>query len=438
MKLTVLRGTHAIGGNCIEVRGGSSRIVLDVGMPLVDDEGQQFDATVLRNKSVPQLLDLGILPRLPGLFQDPADRAPRPDAILLSHSHTDHVGLVPYTRPQIPIYVSRGASKMILAGSRFAGQKGIGRDRQQHDLAPGAKFTIGDFTITAYNVDHSAFDSLAFIIEADGKRLLYSGDLRLHGRKPGMAKRLVRAAKGRIDVALMEGTHTEPGREGHISEQQLEHRIVRQVESSTGIVLAHFSPMHVDRLVTFLRTAIRTGRTFVVDPYAAYVMYLIRSQCRIQDPQKNSLIRVYYNKAFLESYRRKHQQDVFDRFLARRITMDQILASPSRFLMVFRPAMMDKDFGGALPPGCLCLYSYWSGYLERPQWDDFEQNVKAVGGEFVVAHTSGHIFAEDTAEFLQAIKPRLVIPIHTFAPEAFRGLAERVKVLHDGETLEVV
>jgi ribonuclease J len=59
------------------------------------------------------------------------------------------------------------------------------------------------------------------------------------------------------------------------------------------------------------------------------------------------------------------------------------------------------------------------------------------GGEFIVAHTSGHIFAEDTAEFLRDIDPKVVIPIHTFAPEAFRGLGRRVQVLGDGEPYEV-
>ncbi len=185
MQIVIFRGTHEIGGNCIEVRSGQRRIVLDVGMPLVDDQGRPFDAKVLKGKSVRQLLQDRILPPVPGLFRDPSDRTPAPDAILLSHSHTDHGGLIPYTRPDIPVFLSRGTSKMLLAGSMFAQQQEIDENRRRI-IDKGKRLPIDGFNITASNVDHSAYDSLAFVIEVDGQRVLYSGDLRLHGRKPGM------------------------------------------------------------------------------------------------------------------------------------------------------------------------------------------------------------------------------------------------------------
>ena len=122
MQITIFRGTHSIGGNCVEVRSGSNRLILDVGMPLVDADGKSFDSKTLRGKSVQRLLGEEVLPKVPGLFADLSDKTPSPDAILLSHSHTDHVGLIPYTRPAIPVHLSEGASKMLMAGSMFAGQ----------------------------------------------------------------------------------------------------------------------------------------------------------------------------------------------------------------------------------------------------------------------------------------------------------------------------
>ena len=64
--------------------------------------------------------------------------------------------------------MSKGTSKMLLAGSIFAGMPCLQRERCVICI-PGEPLTLGDFRVTAYPVDHSAFDSMAFLIEADGK-----------------------------------------------------------------------------------------------------------------------------------------------------------------------------------------------------------------------------------------------------------------------------
>jgi mRNA degradation ribonuclease J1/J2 len=79
---------------------------------------------------------------------------------------------------------------MMLVAALFAGQQALDRNRHQI-VSAQQSFTIGDFQITPFVVDHSAFGALAFLVEADGKSLLYSGDLRWHGRKPGMMKTII-------------------------------------------------------------------------------------------------------------------------------------------------------------------------------------------------------------------------------------------------------
>ncbi len=62
MKLTIHRGTHEIGGTCIEIETKGSRIVVDIGMPLVDETGERFDEKKYRSSSGPELVAKKILP----------------------------------------------------------------------------------------------------------------------------------------------------------------------------------------------------------------------------------------------------------------------------------------------------------------------------------------------------------------------------------------
>ena len=268
MQLTIYRGSREIGGNCVEIRSGSSRIVVDIGIPLFDADGEPFNAKLLEGKSTEELLEKKILPGVPGLFAP----GPAPDAILLSHAHLDHTGFLTYAQPDIPIYATKGTSKMMHAGGVFARGVELPRERFR-ELVPGQEASIGAFRVTAFPVDHSVYGSAALLIEADGKALLYSGDLRLHGRKPGMAEGLWSALQEKtVDVLVMEGTHLGMGKSDGMDEFKLEEEIFRQIKPATGLVLASFSPQHVDRLVGFLRAAIRTDRIFVADVYCAYVM----------------------------------------------------------------------------------------------------------------------------------------------------------------------
>lgn len=429
MRLIVHRGTHEIGGSCIELATETTRIVLDAGLPLVDAAREPFDQQSIRGKAIEQLIAEGAVPNVPGLFMD----GPKVDAILLSHSHLDHSGLLYLTLPDVPIYASSGTSKMMLAGAVFGRQKELDRNRHR-EVVSRKPFEIGDLRITPYAVDHSSFGSLAYLIEGEGKRVLYSGDLRRHGRKPGMARDLIAAVGSlNIDVLLMEGTHFGADRTKGKTEYELEEEIVRLVSSAPALVLACFSPIDVDRLVTYYRSAQRTGRTFVTDAYAAFVMHLASGEAAIPKPRRDAGIRVYFNRHF----EKRGITSIQNRFAENRITLDEILTEPAKHLMVFRPSMRGLDFNGELPSQSRCLYSYWKGYLERADWIELQEHLATVEGDFIPAHASGHIYIDDIIEFVNAIGPKTVVPIHTFEPDHFHQHFPNVRVLNDGETMEI-
>ena len=434
MRITIHRGTHEIGGNCIEVTTDNSRIILDVGMPLFKKDREPHDSTALRRQSSEELRKSGILPNVPGLFDE---AGPRPDAILLSHAHEDHTGLLRHSTVEIPIYASVGTSKMMLAGFKFAGQPCLPRDRHQ-EIRDGQSVQIGDFTVTAFAVDHSIYGAQAFLIEAEGKSVLYSGDLRMHGRKPGMHRTLFEAVKNRtIDALLMEGTHIGHTDHRGQDEYKLEAEIVEHTRSSPGLVLASFSPQHVDRLVAFFRASKKTNRIFIPDAYTAFVMHLIAPKKVIPKPESTEGVRVFFPTFFEQSFRQKGLEEFYSLMAPARIGMEEIKSNPSRFVMLFRPSMLSSDFSNDLPAGSRCLYSRWSGYLDQPDWQPVKAALAKANGDLIEAHTSGHIFYGDIVKLVNQFKAKTVIPIHTFEPEKFRTFSRNVKLLADGEALKV-
>ena len=135
-------------------------------------------------------------------------------------------------------------------------------------------FTWGPFTITPYLVDHSAFDAYAFLVEADGRRVFYSGDFRAHGRKGRLFDQLLGAPPKDLDVLLMEASSL--GRLGlettFETEDALELRFAESFQTTPGLAMVQASAQNIDRIVTIFRAAKRSRRRLVLDLYPAAIL----------------------------------------------------------------------------------------------------------------------------------------------------------------------
>lgn len=143
MKITIHRGSQEIGGTCIELATNQTSILLDLGAPL-SKTSRELDPMQLNA-----------------------------DAVLISHPHQDHYGLIDKIDAKTPVYIG-ALGKSLIDATRIFIKHDLPRNNFKH-FTHGNTFKIGDFVIIPYLVDHSAVDAYAFLIEAEGKRIFYEG-----------------------------------------------------------------------------------------------------------------------------------------------------------------------------------------------------------------------------------------------------------------------
>jgi ribonuclease J len=268
MKLTIHRGTHEIGGSCVELcsNSGKTSIVIDVGMPLVTPEMLPFEWRHYKDLSQEQLLEQRILPAVEGLYNH---QKPSISAVMLSHAHQDHYGFIRFLHPDIPLYMSIGTESLVEVSNLFL-DTGVNLDQVQ-TFTMWQSFRVRELTITPYLMDHSAPDAAAFLIEADGQRLFYTGDFRGHGRKQVLLERLLANPIFKVDCLVMEGSMIGREEGQYQDEDSVEQAIYDVIANQKSYTFIFCSSQNLDRLVSVFRAVKRAHKTFVIDLYTAFV-----------------------------------------------------------------------------------------------------------------------------------------------------------------------
>ena len=432
MKITIYRGTKEIGGTLIEIKSGNSRILIDAGYPLflnnkpIEDEVASY--------SYNKLLELGVLPDIKGLYEWDLSTF---DAVLISHAHLDHYGLLRYIHPGIPVYLSKGTRKIIDISVLFKLTKEIPAVFREFDMYK--PFQVGSFRIMPFLMDHSAFDATAFEISDDERIIIYTGDFRGHGRKAVCLDRFIKKARKGADTLLTEGTMYGRQDEEVMTEQELEERLIKKIEDFRGPVLFQSSSQNIDRLVSFYRVAKRLNRIFVVDVYTANILHELRQldNNRLPYPSRDyPNIRVFYPYRLTQKIFNRIGEEYAKRFSSFHISREKLKEEQNNIVMAVRPSMrMDMEAIG-LQDG-LFVYSLWSGYRESEYQKKFEDFLDTKGFKIDILHTSGHATVSDIHRVITELEPKQIVPIHTMSPDSFIGLSEDVVLREDGKPFDI-
>ena len=416
LEVRIHRGAHEIGGNCVELRHGQDTLILDIGKPL----------TAAWGEVVP-------LPAAIGLDED----GTRPLGVAISHGHQDHWGLAPQLPTDIPVFIGEGAAN-ILRAAQFWGS-GVDLHEAGH-LHDRVSFTLGPFTITPYLADHSAYDAFSLLIEAGGRSLFYTGDIRGHGRKASAFERLLADPPAPVRAILMEGTSfrtldpkadqdpaadtdpawdaTEPAPElASLSESDVEIQLAETLRTTRGLVVVLASAQNIDRLVTVYRATLRADRDLVVDLYTADIAAATgRSSIPAVGPEWPR-VHVYAPLRQRVRVKESGQFERVERVRERRLYPEQLRERAGRLVLFgayqSEIARMIRD--GLLSGGTV-VWSMWDGYLSEPSGQRLQRALMTANVQLIQHHASGHATPVDLARLVRALRPEVVVPIHTEAP----------------------
>ena len=413
MYVTVHRGTQQIGGNLVEIGTAQTRLLFDAGANLPPLDGAKTEDPF----------------ELEGLTCG----KPAFDWVFLSHHHNDHCGLLGKLLPGIPVFAGEETKRILNVIADFTNQP---RPEINFGFRDTQSIQLDDVRVTPIGVEHSAKDAYMFLIQADGKNVLYTGDFRTSEKAVSAVRELLGEGQ-KLDLLITEGTNIRPGKEERTGEFQGEEMVKRRAAGwmrlYQGTVFVLCSSANEDRIQAISTAAAWAGRTVCEDLFQSAVR-----NCADKSSQRFVASGVRKDSRAWPYFDKLYQQKAL-------VGAETLARLPEKKAIFVRTSMLSfmEKYMDARPlekeQHPLLLYSMWQGYKQTAPVKRLLDFCGERGITVEDLHTSGHASRDTVKALIDGLRPAALLPIHCVAEdrEEFLSLHENSLMLDDGQRWEV-
>lgn len=410
LKVRIIKGTNQIGGCVTEIESEKARIIIDFGEDLDNNKNEPNNHIEIEGLTYGE---------------------PKYDAVFITHSHMDHIGLIDHILPDIPIYIEEKTKMIYELTNGFADKKcNIDTKTILYDEAKKEYqyIYVNDMKIKYYTVDHSAYNSSMVLVECNDKRILHTGDFRNHGYKGKLFFPTLKKI-GKIDLLITEGTCFSRENNIVISEEMLKDKAVELFKKYNQVFIMQ-SSTNIDRITSFFKASLITKKKFIQDAFTANLTLNIGGNIPnpIFDNNKVSVwIPMVYDECKSEQVKEKYLKHLEKYKNNNNLHGDYaMLVKPSMYPDI--KMLYDK---GYIKKACI-VYSMWNGYLKDKKTKCFVNKLKALGMDFEELHTSGHADLDTIKKLEEVLCPNKVIVIHTTKKNYVKEVFKNAVILEDG------
>ncbi|MBS4196384.1 MBL fold metallo-hydrolase [Lederbergia citri] len=393
-------GLKTIGGTIFEIKYKEERFIADFGMVFQNKEGVQARPQSM----ISDLQALGVIPMISGVLK--SDEVDKNATIAISHLHLDHMGLLQYVHPDVPIIMSEESKTLYEHLHTIEEEPNVNVGQQVKSVPFHQPFQVSQhIQIEFFPVNHDVLGASAIKITTPDTKIVYTGDIRLHEKDVDTAN-LPKIA-GSPDVLIIETTN--------VQEEFLDVNpfIPSEADALIPALLEIESPIifniyhrNVKRLEILIEAARQKEKMIVFEPETAYLI----ESFNLDAPHVRYLIDGQDTSKIANQIQRIQPitlDEVRDRFSSVWFQSSYHLINTLLELPVEGATYVHSN---GVPLGSF-----------DPMYADLLERIQTLGMEFVVLGVSGHAAAEQIKWMADALQAKVTIPLHGFTPELLKG-----------------